>query len=111
MKEYVANGIHVMVSQNDDGDLIVGDTHEYGNTFDPFDNMELNKLIESYLSKMCLIGSWQRTESWNGIYSKMTDNNTELFLKTADNIFILNGIGGAGMTLSFGLAEEIINNI
>ncbi|MBA4197372.1 MAG: TIGR03364 family FAD-dependent oxidoreductase [Chitinophaga sp.] len=111
LQEYVSNGIHVMVSQNDDGDLIVGDTHEYGHTFDPFDKHHLNKLIEAYLSEICVINSWQQTETWHGIYPKMTDGSTEIFLKVAENIFILNGIGGAGMTLSFGLAEEIIDNM
>jgi FAD dependent oxidoreductase TIGR03364 len=34
--EYLRWGIHVMVSQNEVGELTVGDSHEYGLTYDPF---------------------------------------------------------------------------
>ena len=37
-KEYLDWGIHVMVSQTGYGELTIGDSHEYGRTFDPFDN-------------------------------------------------------------------------
>ena len=51
------------------------------------------------------------TETWNGIYPKMTDGKTDLHIEVENDVHILNGIGGNGMTLSFGFAEEIINKI
>ena len=51
MKQYLDNGIHVMVSQNGKGELTVGDSHEYGLSPDPFDKDEINDLIISYLKK------------------------------------------------------------
>ena len=47
-------------------------------------------------------------QTWYGIYPKLTNGETELILSPQKNIFIVNGLGGAGMTLSFGLAEEIV---
>lgn len=111
MAEYLRWGIHVMVSQNDKGELTVGDSHEYGLTFDPFDRAKVNLMISDYLKKFMIIEDWQLVQSWNGIYPKMSNGDTELFLNPEPGVYIINGLGGAGMTLSFGLAEEIVSSL
>ncbi len=111
MPEYVENGIHVMVSQNDAGELIVGDTHEYGLTFDPFDRAYLNSLVINYLQTFMDTKDWKLIQTWNGIYPKMTNGSTEIFLNPLKDVYIINGVGGAGMTLSFGLAEELVERL
>ncbi|MEN9349132.1 MAG: hypothetical protein RL372_110 [Bacteroidota bacterium] len=111
LSEYVKHGIHVMVSQNANGELTVGDTHEYGLDFDPFDNHYQNQLILDYLKKMMHIDDWHITQSWNGIYPTMKNGDTDLFVEIESGIYILNGIGGHGMTMSFGFAEEMINKL
>jgi len=109
--EYLKYGIHVMVSQNSEGELTVGDSHEYGLDFDPFDKMEINKMILDYLKKLMHIDQWEMIQSWNGVYPIMTNGATDLFLNPEAGVYILNGIGGHGMTMSFGFAEEMINNL
>lgn len=104
-------GIHVMVSQNMQGELTVGDSHEYGLDFEPFDKQYINQLILDYLRNLIHIDQWKLIESWNGIYPKMTNGKTDLHIEPNNGVHILNGIGGNGMTLSFGFAEEIINQI
>jgi FAD dependent oxidoreductase TIGR03364 len=111
MKEYIQWGIHVMVSQNGQGELTVGDSHEYGLTFDPFDKAHINELILDYLKKFAITHQWKQIQSWHGIYPKMTNREAGLFLETDPGVYIMNGMGGAGMTLSFGYAEEMINNL
>lgn len=106
MPEYLKWGIHVMVSQNRSGELTVGDSHEYGHTLDPFDRAEVNRLIMDYLERFMVTNDWKQVQSWNGIYPKMTNGQTEVLLNPEPGVYILNGLGGAGMTLSFGLAEE-----
>ncbi|HEY1019475.1 MAG TPA: TIGR03364 family FAD-dependent oxidoreductase [Sediminibacterium sp.] len=106
MAEYLQWGIHVMVSQNSGGELTVGDSHEYGHTFDPFDRAHINQLITGYLEQFMVTKDWQLVQSWNGIYPKMKNGETEVILNPEPGVYILNGLGGAGMTLSFGLAEE-----
>ena len=54
MSRYLDLGIHVMVSQNANGELTVGDSHEYGLTFSPFDEAYINDLITSYLQTFAL---------------------------------------------------------
>lgn len=111
MAEYLQWGIHVMVSQNDKGELTVGDSHEYGHTLDPFDRAGINQLIIEYLSRFMITQNWQMVQSWNGIYPKMKNGATELILNPDSGVYILNGLGGAGMTLSFGLAEEFVSGL
>lgn len=111
MKPYIDHGIHVMVSQNQLGELTIGDSHEYGHSFDPFDQSLINQLILDYLATFMHCENWKLVETWNGIYSKMTDNSAEIFLSPEKDVFILNGLGGAGMTLSFGLAEQVVAKV
>jgi FAD dependent oxidoreductase TIGR03364 len=111
LPEHLKWGIHVMVSQNMNGELTVGDSHEYGLDFDPFDKHFINQLILDYLKKMVHIDQWRLIESWNGIYPKMTNGKTDFHIEVENGVHIVNGIGGNGMTLSFGFAEEIINKI
>jgi len=42
------------------------------------------------------------------VYAKLTNGESHLFESPEPGDYIFNGLGGAGMTLSFGLAEEII---
>jgi len=111
MPEYLRAGIHVMISQNGKGELTIGDSHEYGNCFDPFDSAAINQLILSYLKTFAQLEDDTITQSCNGIYPKLTNGESHLFLSSAPGVYLLNGLGGAGMTLSFGLAEEMVNTI
>jgi FAD dependent oxidoreductase TIGR03364 len=111
MPEYLRWGIHVMVSQNAAGELTIGDSHEYGLVHDPFNKAFINQLILDYMKRIALFKNWSLSQSWNGIYAKQTNGATD-FVKEADNaVWIVNGLGGAGMTLSFGLAEEVVSQL
>jgi len=104
---YKKYGIHVLVSQNAAGELTLGDSHEYGLTPEPFDKDEIDRLVLDYLATFARFPDLRITERWHGIYPKLTDGRTELILEAEPNVWIINGLGGAGMTLSFGLAEYI----
>ena len=103
-------GIHILVSQHSNGEFIIGDSHEYGDTMYPFDSEEINQLILEYLYSWSHLKKLKIQRRWNGTYLKMTKGKTELVLDIDKYTTIVNGLGGAGMTLSFGLAEVIIEN-
>jgi len=111
LPEYVHWGIHVMACQNPYGDITIGDTHEYGWHHDPFDKAFLNKLVVDYLGRFTTLAQLPVAQSWNGMYAKMTDGSTEYVAQPDACTWIVNGLGGAGMTLSFGLAEEIVGKL
>lgn len=105
--DYVKWGIHVMMSQNGKNELVIGDSHEYGPVHDPFDKMALNQLILDYLETFTDLPDLNIAQTWNGTYLKMLQG-TELVVTPQEHVTIVNGLGGAGMSLSFGLLEEIV---
>jgi FAD dependent oxidoreductase TIGR03364 len=111
MPNYLEMGIHVMVSQNGNGELIVGDSHEYGLTLDPFDRESINKMIVDYLGTFAQFKDNRVAETWNGVYAKRTDGEPDIVFSPEPGVYVVTGIGGAGMTLSFGLAEELVENL
>jgi FAD dependent oxidoreductase TIGR03364 len=111
MKDHLHMGIHVMAAQNGRGEITIGDSHEYGLHHDPFDRASVNQMILEYLYSFLRIDTVPIIETWHGIYPKLTNGDTEIFISPEEGVYILNGVGGAGMTLSFGLAEEMIEDI
>lgn len=108
MPEYLKWGIHVMASQNQEGALTLGDSHEYGWSHDPFDRHYINQLILNYLDSFMQVPDRRIAQSWHGVYPKLTNGATELVVQPERGINIVNALGGAGMTLSFGLAEQVV---
>lgn len=100
-------GIHVMMCQNSRGELVIGDTHEYGWNPNPFDRTELNQWVLDYLKGFVNPPSLAIAETWHGVYAKLP-GKTELIVQPEENVTIINALSGAGMTLSFGLAEEVV---
>jgi FAD dependent oxidoreductase TIGR03364 len=108
--EYLKWGIHVMASQNGLGEITVGDSHEYALTFDPFDREFINTMILDYLATFARFKSPKVFQTWHGIYPKMTNGQSEVVLKPESGVTIINGLGGNGMTLSFGLCDEVVGD-
>ncbi len=107
--EFPRWGIHVMVSQNATGELILGDSHEYGPSPDPFDKAAINDLILGYLQEFTTFPNSAIAATWHGVYAKLP-GHSELILQPEPGVTIINALSGAGMTLSFGLGEDIFRH-
>ena len=107
LPEYLAERIHVLLSQTALGELTIGDHHAYALTHDPFDREAINQAILRYLQTFANAPTWEIAERWHGIYP-ILPGHTEVILTPEPGVTVVNGLGGAGMTLSFGLAEELI---
>lgn len=102
-------GIHVMASQFQSGEIILGDSHEYGDDISPFDKLEIDELMIRELKKVVRLSDWTIKEKWHGIYAKHPDLPVyEEDVNEAVSLFV--GTGGAGMTMSFGLADRFWSN-
>jgi D-hydroxyproline dehydrogenase subunit beta len=107
MPFFVEHGIHVLLSQTAKGELTIGDSHHYGSTIPPFDRADVDEAILKYLNTFAIAPTWQIAEHWNGTYPKLP-GKTEFIAHPADGVTVITGLGGAGMTLSFGLAEQVV---
>jgi FAD dependent oxidoreductase TIGR03364 len=108
--EYDRYGIHVMASQNGRGELILGDSHEYGHAIEPFDKEEIDRLILRYLSGFLNPPgeTFDIAARWHGVYVKHPEKPFQIE-RPEPGVTVVAGVGGAGMTLSFGVAEQSVN--
>lgn len=111
MPFHVENGIHVLLSQTALGELTIGDSHEYGMTHDPFLREEVNAAILDYLGTFAVAPEAKISERWYGFYPHLAGGRTEVVAHPEPGVTVVNGLGGAGMTLSFGLAEENVRAV
>ncbi len=107
MPDYGRLGIHVMAAQNGQGEVVIGDSHEYGDAIEPFDKTEIDDLILTYLRTFVTIPDLTIAARWHGIYVK---HPTEAYVvaQPTPRMLAVSGVGGAGMTLSMGLAEQVV---
>ena len=102
------HGIHVLAVQRPTGELILGDSHEYAMDFSPYQSEKINAFILDYLNTFLNLENPHIEDRWNGYYLKTTTSDTETILEPRERVHLVTGLGGAGLTLSFGLAEENI---
>lgn len=98
-------GIHILASQNEAGEVILGDSHEYGLAPEPFDRTEIDELILFHAQKMLRLPSLKISQRWHGVYAKHVEQ-AAVIETPAENVRVVTGLGGIGMTTSFGLAQE-----
>lgn len=107
LPEYGRYGIHVMAAQNERGEVVIGDSHEYGAAIDPFDKPRIDALILAYLARFLHLPELAVTRRWHGTYVKHP-SEPYVVARPAPGLLAVTGAGGAGMTLSFGLAERTV---
>lgn len=108
--EHLANGIHVLLSQAKTTALTIGDSHEYGDQVMPFSETKVDDLILDYLATFFRVPTKVIAERWTGVYLK-NPRGPWLVETPVSNVTVVNGFGGAGMTLSMGVGDENVRNV
>lgn len=96
-----------MVSQRPTGELTIGDSHEYALAVDFRDKPEIDELILDYARKLARLPEFRIARRWHGVYAKHP-GLPFVRMSPAPGVEVITALGGAGMTLSFGLAERTL---
>lgn len=107
--EAVAAGLNLMFTQRPDGTLIIGDTHDYARTHQPFSDEPLDRLVLDETAR--LLGSTDLTvhERWRGVYAAAPQ--PYLVSEPMPGVHVVSVTSGIGMTTAFGLAESVLSGI
>jgi FAD dependent oxidoreductase TIGR03364 len=105
---HLANGIHLIVAQGADGSLIVGDSHHYAQTPDPFASDAVERLILDEFA--AVFGAVPPViERWIGTYASGAGHS--IVETPADGVRLVLVTSGTGASTAFALAEEVIAEI
>ncbi len=104
--EHLEHGIHLLVSQHADFTFTIGDSHHIL----PDAALSASRVEELMLEALAQFFPAERlelVERWEGVYARgLTDPySVQIF---DDGVWGIGALGGAGMTLSFGLAERTV---
>jgi FAD dependent oxidoreductase TIGR03364 len=101
---HINAGVHLIVVQNQDGSLVVGDSHVYGESLDPFSDDRIDDLILDEYAH--ILGHPPKIlERWIGTYAT-SDQQLYFIDKPDDHIRHIVVTCGAGATTSFAIAEQ-----
>jgi FAD dependent oxidoreductase TIGR03364 len=102
----LADGIHLIVVQGADGSLVVGDSHHYADSPDPFQPRDVDDRILSELSAVLDLPSPEVVERWVGTYPSGPD--TAFIEAVAPGVRLVNVTSGTGASTAFAIAEETL---
>ncbi len=106
----LANGIHLIVVQSADGSLVVGDSHHYGPTPDPFASEAVDQLILDEYEAVFGLSAPPVQERWTGTYASASDR-TVLIDQPCQDVRLVMVTTGAGASTGFALGEEVVNEL
>ena len=109
--ETLANGIHLIVVQSADGSLVIGDSHHYAPTPDPFAPEAIDQLILRHARETLDLADDRIVERWTGIYPASDTDIPAFFDTPLPDVRVAMVTSGAGMSTGFALAEEVIADL
>jgi FAD dependent oxidoreductase TIGR03364 len=107
--EYFQHGIHLIVAQGEDGSLIVGDSHHYAQTPEPFASDRVDQLILEEFA--AAIGPPPAViERWMGTYASCADR-TMLMDAPRPAVRVVIITTGTGASTGFAIGEEAVADL
>src|SRR4051794_31184986 len=108
--EWLANGVHLIVVQSADGSLVVGDSHHYDPTPDPFAPDAVDELITTELAAVLDLPRPEIAERWTGTYASAPDR-LMLVDRPSDAVRLVVVTSGTGASTAFAIGEEVVGEL
>jgi FAD dependent oxidoreductase TIGR03364 len=102
---HLAAGVHLIAVQSADGSLVVGDTHVYGHTLDPFSDQRYDDLVLEELRAVIPSLDYAVVARWIGTYASLADRLV-LFDEPAPGVRLVVVTSGTGASTAFAIGEE-----
>jgi FAD dependent oxidoreductase TIGR03364 len=106
----LAHGVHLIVVQSGDGSLIVGDSHHYAPTPDPFSREDVDRLILDEFAAVFGRAPPPVTERWTGTYAYAADRDV-LIDEPLPGVVLATVTTGAGASVGFAVGEEVVGRL
>jgi FAD dependent oxidoreductase TIGR03364 len=103
-------GVHLIAVQSSDGSLVVGDSHRYAATPDPFGSTDVDSLVLDELDSVLRLPGRFVREHWIGIYASAKDR-LALIDRPSSRVRIAIVTSGTGASTAFGLAEDVLADL
>ena len=108
--EHIKHGVHLIVVQSADGSLVVGDSHHYAATPDPFSRDEVDALILEEFTAALGFAPPPTVERWIGTYASASDRSV-LIDAPESSVRVAIVTCGAGASTGFAIGEEVISSL
>ena len=106
-RAHIEAGVHLIAVRSADGSLVVGDSHHYATTPDPFQPAAVDDLILDEFAHVFQGPHPKIVERWIGAYASASDR-LMLIDRPSDAMRIVLITSGTGASTSFAIAEEVI---
>ncbi|GAA3275935.1 TIGR03364 family FAD-dependent oxidoreductase [Paenarthrobacter aurescens] len=107
--ELLEIGANVMFTQRPDGTIILGDSHHYHSTADPFLDESVTETLNTEITGR-MGQPLEIIQRWQGIYAS-SDVAPILIREIHPGVTVVSVTSGVGMTLSFGLAHRNVSQL
>lgn len=105
----VEAGLNLMFTQRPSGEIVFGDTHDYGPAVSPFRAEQRDDLLLSHARRLFGTVSPRVRARWRGVYASAP----QPFLVASPNpdLRVVSVTAGIGMTTGFGLADRVVADL
>lgn len=100
-------GANCMFTRRPDGTLIVGDSHDYATSVEPFLAESITETLLREIAGFLGVADLRVLQRWQGVYAS-SDTRPLIVESLSRTITAVTVATGIGMTISFGLAAENI---
>jgi FAD dependent oxidoreductase TIGR03364 len=102
-------GVDLMFTQRPNGDLVVGGTHAYGRTIEPFSEEALDDLVLREVRRLLGAERLVVKERWQG--QQAAGPHDFVVAAPHEDTRVVLATTGIGMTTAFGLAPQVLDDL